>query len=438
MSEHHIDFKQDSPLLEPLTTQSFRNEALKRKKIRQRKKIALGLLSLILIGLASFGFLYPSVREYLDRFFHKKSSEVEWDGPSLFKTKAQHFNLDVSGDGLSGIIEVRQGPVDQVELTIDGTIFYGDNSKVPFHQNSLVKDEDTLHRGLHIKIKETDDDFIADIILQEEGDDGTGTQKPVSALLKFTIVFPESYKTYQSLSISARTSKEEDRFIDILIAEDLVVEFKTLGIQADTGSILARNTLVTETLVSFSYHGSTFSGIKAAPGKSLEIHSKTDSLALEMTVLTTPLNDAEADPHSVYVSSKSGNVILLAYPDLSSITELGASPAKVNIEATSKTGFVDVTVDFEDDSQHLSLYAKSYAGNVFATISDKLAGSLELKSEKKSVNVLPKKGSESEIVYEEKTSTKIFAHKTLPSGSRVQNSDVFLTSKDGHAELAFV
>ncbi|KAF9585132.1 hypothetical protein BGW38_003760 [Lunasporangiospora selenospora] len=464
MSEHHFDFpadtKQNPTPLGALISQSYRNEALKKKQSRQRKRIALSLLSLILIGLAYFGFFYPPTRDYLDNFLHKKSSgldqdwqsrfdakqetlskdrtKVKWDGPSSFLTKAQRFNLIVDGGKITGSVAVKKEPIDQVKLRFQGFIYYDNvpTKETPVLVHNYVEDEDILHRGLRIKIRETDAEFTATIHLEEEGDDGSGTKKPVKAHLWFVIVFPEHYTTYDELSIKVKPASGES--IDIGFLQTLGLEFAKVDLGAPCGSIEIDGSLITENLDTFSQSTTNINEVAPPPGKTISIFSKALSDELSLNILTGPVDKGSTKVNKVVASSARSGVQVNVKPDPNLRINSDLKFAPIDLKAYSAKGTISSRITLADESQVLSFDAKTISGSVLASISDDFSGKLDLNSEIQEMGFTPKDGSKSEIVLQKETSTRILATKSLSSSPEVGRGKINLFTRRGEAKVFFV
>ncbi|KAF9585133.1 hypothetical protein BGW38_003761 [Lunasporangiospora selenospora] len=453
MLEHHInipaDNKQYDTLLEALINQEYCSEAHRKKERRlQRRKAKWCFLSVLYVFFVYFGFLHPATHHYLGRFLHRGSSglenngnsqpgsEVSWDGPAIFKTEADNFKLYVSGKRLTGGVYVKQQPVDQVELHIEGTIRYDSASvkvnAAPIYKGSLYEAEDTLHRGLRISIRETATDFIAMIRLEEEGDDGNGNQVPLSADLQFTIVFPEDYSSYKSLSIETKPSTANT--LNIHLLEKLEIEFLTLNLQASSGSIEVAERIVVKNLITYSLLGTDIFEVLAVPGEPIMVSSNTASGTLDINVLTSSVDSGVTQPNRLFLGSGGGEVYSTIGPDPDSAD---SEHAGINLSVNTVSGLLHSTVRLADESQVLLATVKSFSGSIDFVVSDKYSGSLGLSSEFESVELLPKENSKSKIVYEEKTSSKIVATKSLASSPDVGSGKLALSSPNGQVRISF-
>ncbi|KAF9585131.1 hypothetical protein BGW38_003759, partial [Lunasporangiospora selenospora] len=354
-------------------------------------------------------------------------TEVEWDGPSVFKTEAQVFLLNVGGGKLSGRVEVKREPIDQVELRISGTVYYlgglVKEATIPFHKSDLTGNVNIVHRGLRIEIEKDNYHFSADIHLEDKGDDGTGTERPVGAVLLFTIVFPENYKSYNILSLT--TDPSEDEILDILFLQRLNIEFSSVDLQATKGEVQVKETIITQSIITRSLLRTTIQ-VKPALGKALRVDSITTNKPLEINILTAPADDE----HNLLMFSDKSKVILSVKPDPESSAIRDTQPVGITIDIQASDS-IDARIELTDGVQTLKMDAKSEIGSVLTSITENYKGDIILKSEKQEVGLFPKKGSKSVIIILQKYKNFIKAFKPLAPGKGERGS-IYLESNEGN------
>ncbi|KAF9585134.1 hypothetical protein BGW38_003762 [Lunasporangiospora selenospora] len=327
----------------------------------------------------------------------KTGSFVVWDGPSTFKTDAQNFKFSVGGGKLSGLVEVKQESIHQVELRIMGIIFYDEaKNAIPAQKDSCVVNKDFVHRGLRIATRETSTSFDAAFYLEEEGDDGSGINTPVSAALQFAIVFPDHYDSYKSLTIE--TNPSPGQTLDIQIMEKLDIEFSTLSLMAMGGSVQVMEAVSTENLVTYSFLRTFIQRVNAVTGKRITISSRADGDLLKLNVLTAHVRSSETRLNRLSLDSKSGNVVLTVLSDTDSKVDSSNKHTGFDLSVNTVSGLIFTEIMLADESQVLLINATSDTGSVRAAITDNYSGSLGLSSKFEVVEVLPKEGSTSEIV----------------------------------------
>ncbi|KAF9575757.1 hypothetical protein BGW38_008189, partial [Lunasporangiospora selenospora] len=346
--------------------------------------------------------------------------------------------LAVSGGKLSGPIEVVKEDVDQVELRIEGFVFYDDKSAslatIPIQSNN--GNGDILHRGLRIEIKKTITDFSATIHLEDKGDDGSGTKKPVSAFLFFKIVFPKDYDSYKSLTIETNPIPGEQ--LDIFIPKALEIEFTNLDIHATSGKIQIKDTIITENLKTYSYQNTFIHEVKPARGDRITISSSTVSEKLHINVLTGPVGGHETEINRVIVGSKTGEVAVKIRSDKDTKPGPNARLAPIDVSANTVSGAINLDIAPADESQAVLVYARSVTGVVQSTLSDDYSGSIDLTSDNAEVDLIPKEDSKSVIEFDEKSSYHIQATKYLSSSTEIGDGSITLFSKRGDAKVTFV
>ncbi|KAF8982373.1 hypothetical protein BGZ46_001415 [Entomortierella lignicola] len=356
---------------------------------------------------------------------------IEWDGPSIFQTNAENFNLRFGKGNINSQVEVYRGPVTQPTLRLSGRIS-------PLEIKSAVKNTNGVstieieHLGLHIIIQETSDLFDVFIWYETRSVEGRGWKYSTCANLDLSIILPESYTSYNSISIDGGVASVHAYDLD-------TISFKKLDFATNVGKVIAdRDIFVDEFVTKIKTGKAEIESIQVSKESEKPLNVKVASSTghIVLGVKTTPVNENEEKHHSIDVSTNTGSIkvdVISGFPDGSS-----KKPGHVDISTVSRTGSVNTNVELAPVDQRLYLNSSTNTGSVRASVSDSFLGHFKLETRTGAAVVSEAPNSESYISYEKQTRQIKAGVKALRGGDdREYQSQIDLQTKTGRASIEF-
>ncbi|KAG0207800.1 hypothetical protein BGX28_001046 [Mortierella sp. GBA30] len=362
-----------------------------------------------------------------------KKHAVEWDGPSKFSTTAKNFNLHFGSGNMGSHVQVKIGAVSEPTLLIGGKVSplnEGEEHRVPAKSKDVAhgSEDEYSHLGLHIIIKEDNDNFGASLWFEDRyvRDEEHGGTYRACARLEVEVIFPESYTGYDTLSIDGNVLSLDTYSINKL-------GFQSVNFQSSVGDVSVHDAISAD---EFRVHVKTGAvsiesvGV-ATEGKALDVNVMSDTGSLTVGAEPSPVENNET--HNIDISANTGAIKLDVHaPEALSVK----NPGNLQISTRSKTGSVKNSIALSNFNQALLLRSESNVGTVTTTVSDWFLGHFNIETKLGSAKLQTAPGSKSKVSFEKSTSTVKTGSKTLENHD-ASKGRIELRSKVGGVSLKF-